>query len=100
MSQGDEKLRDVVCRVAVQGEWESGGDGLVLLERDGERIKWVKLADLPSEELREAVAEILTEEGRTHFLVLDEDTQKRHVHIWKISRNEAASRVEASNNEK
>jgi hypothetical protein len=97
MSQQDEKLRDVVCKVAVQGEWETGSDGLVLLERESEKIKWVKLADLPSDELREAVAEILTEEGGAHFLVLDEDTQKRHVHIWKITRKEAASSVGPSN---
>jgi hypothetical protein len=93
MDRPREEVLVAICAIAARGEAERGSDGLVMFNKKNETACWMKLSDLPTEELREIAADMLTEEGNRFFFVLDEDTDNRQVHIWKLSRQEVTART-------
>lgn len=101
-----------ICSVAVTGEAERGSDGVVVVDRTQQLVRWVKLQELTLdhaseavvessskrdsqneeagiERLREVISDMLTEEGKFYFVVLEKDVEKGHVHILKIARADA-----------
>lgn len=93
-----EKVLNAICAIAAKGEADRGSDGVVLFNRTEETASWVKLAELKTEELREATSDLLSEEGSHVYIIVEEDTAKHQVHFWKLLRSEVASRLQASNN--
>ena len=91
-----EKLLNAICAIAAQGEAQRGSDGVVLFDRKQETASWMKLAEIPSAQLRETTSDILSEEGGQVYVVVEEDTDERQVHIWKLPRYEVASRIHQS----
>lgn len=93
MDRPREEVLAAICAIAARGEAERGSDGLVMFNKHDETACWMKVSDLPTEELREVAADMLTEEGHRFFFILDEETDARQVHIWKLSRQEVATRT-------
>lgn len=88
-----DELLDAICRVAAHGETDRGSDGVILFDRVKETVAWAKVSEVSSEELRETAADMLSEEGGKFYFVIEEDTDARQVHIWKLSRFEVSSRL-------
>lgn len=94
MPKPSDDILNVICKVAAEGEAKRGSDGVVLFDRAKQTIAWSKLAEVSSEDLREAASELLSEEGHLFVFVLEEDSEIHQVHIWKISRAELSTRIQ------
>ena len=73
-----------IAAIALQGEQTRGDGGVVLSNRSDDTASYVLVHELPSEELREVVGDLLTEEGRRYFFVLEEHDRK--INIWKMDK--------------
>lgn len=85
----DERIR-MVAEAALPGEQLRGDSGVVFINMGGAVYKL--LVEVESEELRDQLEDLLTENGRSHVVVVEEnvdDASKRVVaHVWMVSRSE------------
>ena len=84
MALDDPDFAQRVYRVALEGERTRGDGGAILINREKETIAYVLLHEVPNDELREVIGDMLTDEGRRYFFVLEES--ERNVHIWKMDK--------------
>ena len=73
-----------IAAVALTGERERGDGGVVLSNLDDNTASYVLLQELKNDALIEAVGELLSEEGRRYFFVLEE--RDRKINIWKMEK--------------
>ena len=73
-----------IAAIALKGEKDRGDSGVVLSNISEGTASYVLVHELPNEELRDVVSDLLTEEGRRYFFVLEE--QDRKVNIWKMDK--------------
>ena len=73
-----------VLAVAMKGEQERGNGGVVLCNRDDDTIAYVLCDEISTEELRDSVREMLSDEGERFYYVVEETDRK--MHIWKIDK--------------
>lgn len=80
-----------VLQEAMYGEQTRGSDGVVYQNKENGIVKYMKLSEIESDELRERVTEIVTEEGDVFYIVLEE--VERVMHIWKIPKKQAMTQM-------
>lgn len=76
---------------AMHGEETRGSDGVVYYNKAENIVRYMKIHEIQSEELQERVADIVTDEGRDYYFVLEEI--ERVMHIWKIPKHAAMQRA-------
>lgn len=76
---------------AMSGEESRGSDGVVYYNKAQSVIRYMKIHEIESEELRERVEDIVTEEGAVFYFVLEEID--RVMHIWKIPKRQAMQQI-------
>lgn len=81
-----------VLSVALTGERNRGNGGIVLCNRSTDKIAYILVHEIESEELRETVGDLLTEEGLRYFFILEEKDRK--IHIWKVDKTAGNTRSE------
>ena len=91
MTSAGHTLLTPILKEAVLGEETRGSDGVVYCNKAENIVRYMKIHEIESQELRERVEDIVTEEGRVFYLVIEEI--ERVMHIWKIPKNEAMQRM-------
>lgn len=89
MAASEEIVRALV-RVVAEGERERGTAG-VAVYTDASDMQYVLLQDLPSDDLRERIGDMLSEEG--HDFVFAVKGEATAAHIWKMPRAKIAEMV-------
>ena len=75
-------ILDAVVGAIAEGE-RARGTGGVVVYTDETDVRYVMVHELETEELREAVADMLSDEGDEYVFALN---RAKDMHIWKISR--------------
>lgn len=84
----DDRIRSI-ADVALPGEQLRGDGGVVVVS--GSSVEYKLLLEIESEELRDQLEDLLSENGRSNVVVVEEtlDDAKRVVaHVWMVPRNE------------
>ena len=86
-SEPNKMDRTQIVSIAIDGERTRGSGGVVYVVNGA--AKYILLNEIPVSELRERVADMLTDEPE-YMIVLEESVQKDvpMVNLWKISRAE------------
>ena len=91
MTSAGHKLLTPILREAVLGEESRGSDGVVYCNEADKIVRYMKIHEIESQELRERVEDMVTEEGCAFYFVIEEI--ERVMHIWKFPKNEAMQRM-------
>ena len=74
------------AELIAKGEMERGTSGCLYINRDQNTYSYLLLNELTNIELRDALENILTEDGRENALIVEE--KDRNVHIFKMQRSQ------------
>lgn len=80
-----------VLQTAMNGEQTRGSHGVVFQNKAQGILHYITVDEIPSEELRDRVSDILSEEGDTNYFVVEE--VERVMHIWKIPKAQAIQQM-------
>ena len=86
MAASQEIVRALV-RVVAEGERERGTAGVAVYTSASD-MRYVLLQELPSEDLRERIGDMLSEEGDEFVFAVEGEATTAH--IWKMSRAKIA----------
>ena len=83
MSADERSLLRAIVRVVAEGE-RMRGTGGVIVYADASNVRYMLVRELGTEELRERVEDMLSDEGDEYVFALKDENKATH--IWKLPR--------------
>ena len=89
MLQKRKELNRRIFACLIEGEKSRGNAGACLVYLVDGTVAYRLVHEIAHDEFREALEDLLSEEGDKHMFVVEENAQ-RQLHLWKVPRREVA----------